>query len=52
MMLLLLLIPVVATAATPEERGLAIAQEADRRDAGFGDFAADLRMVLRYKIVQ
>ncbi len=42
-----LLVPLVAAAETPEERGLAIAQEADRRDTGFGDFTADLLMVLR-----
>lgn len=36
-----------AAAATPEERGLAIAQEADRRDQGFGDSAVTLRMILR-----
>ena len=31
---------------TPEDRGLAIAVEADRRDTGFGDFTAELLMVL------
>ena len=31
---------------TREEKGLAIAQEADRRDFGFGDNSADLEMVL------
>ncbi len=34
-------------AATPEERGLEIAREADRRDQGWGNFSADLTMVLR-----
>lgn len=34
-------------AETPEERGLAIAQEADKRDTGFGDFTADMKMILR-----
>lgn len=34
-------------AATPEERGLAIAQEADRRDQGFKDSVVTLRMTLR-----
>ena len=34
-------------AKTPEEKGLAIALEADIRDSGFGDFEADLKMVLR-----
>lgn len=31
----------------PEEKGLAIALEADRRDTGFRDFTADMQMVLR-----
>ena len=30
-----------------EERGFEIAEEADRRDLGFGDYTADLTMVLR-----
>jgi len=34
-------------AKTPEEKGLAIALEADLRDSGFGDSVADLQMVLR-----
>ena len=34
-------------ALTPEERGLEIATERDRRDLGFGDFSADLVMTLR-----
>ena len=37
----------VALRQTAEERGLAIAVEADRRDRGFGDSTAALRMVLR-----
>ncbi len=36
-----------ARAETPEEKGLAIAREADRRDDGFGDLTARLTMVLR-----
>jgi len=36
-----------APAETPEDRGLAIAREADRRDTGFEDFSADLTMTLR-----
>jgi outer membrane lipoprotein-sorting protein len=47
--LILLLLPLVAVAQTSEENGLAIAQEADRRDAGFGDFTADILMVLKNK---
>ena len=31
----------------PEEKGLAIAQEAARRDEGWGDYSAIMRMVLR-----
>jgi outer membrane lipoprotein-sorting protein len=49
MMVLLLLLPLMATAATPEERGLDIAREADRRDTGFEDFTADMRMLLKNK---
>ena len=33
--------------ASAEERGLAVAVEADRRDTGFGDFTASLVMILR-----
>jgi outer membrane lipoprotein-sorting protein len=33
-------------AETPEEKGLQIAQEADRRDQGFGDWRAELKMIL------
>lgn len=36
-----------AQAETAEEKGLAIAIEADRRDTGFGDFTANLKMELR-----
>jgi outer membrane lipoprotein-sorting protein len=50
-----ILLAVVATQAvadnpeeadTPEEKGLQIAQEADRRDQGFGDWRAELKMIL------
>jgi len=34
-------------AETPEERGLEIAREAERRDSGWGDYSADLVMILR-----
>ena len=37
----------VAAAETPEEKGLAISQEADRRDLGYGDFRAKGEMVLK-----
>jgi outer membrane lipoprotein-sorting protein len=43
----LFLLPLVARAESPEEKGLAIAREADRRDTGFADFTADMRMILR-----
>ena len=33
-------------AQTPEEKGLAIAQEADKRDLGWGDATADMKMIL------
>ena len=38
-----------ANAETAEEKGLAIAVEADRRDTGFGDFTASLKMILKNK---
>ena len=43
----LLLLPLMAAAESPEEKGLAIAQEADRRDKGFKDSTANLLMVLK-----
>ena len=36
-----------AFAETPEERGLAIAVETDRRDQGFVDMQVDMAMILR-----
>jgi outer membrane lipoprotein-sorting protein len=47
--LLLALLPPVILAETPEERGLAIATEADRRDTGFGDYTSDVKMILKNK---
>ncbi|MED5240282.1 MAG: outer membrane lipoprotein-sorting protein [Pseudomonadota bacterium] len=38
--------PFSAIAQTPEEKGLEIAREADARGEGFGDFQADMKMVL------
>lgn len=38
---------VLASDQSPEDKGLAIAREADARDSGFGDYIADLKMVLR-----
>src|SRR3569832_1796648 len=37
----------VASAETTQEKGLAIATEADRRDSGFRDFTTDIDMILR-----
>jgi len=45
--LFLILLPIVAQAETPQEKGLAIAQEADRRDSGWQNQTASLKMVLR-----
>jgi outer membrane lipoprotein-sorting protein len=41
------LVAAPALAETPEAKGLAIAQEADRRDEGWGDSAATMQMILR-----
>ena len=38
-----------AFAETPEEKGLAIAIESDKRDTGWVDQSADLEMILRNK---
>jgi hypothetical protein len=47
--LLLCLVSLHALAETAEEKGLAIAMEADRRDSGFGDYTDDVKMILRNK---
>jgi outer membrane lipoprotein-sorting protein len=47
--LALLLFPSGAAAQSPKEKGLAIAREADERDTGFGDFIANMQMVLMNK---
>jgi len=44
---LLVSLPMIAMAETPEEKGLAIAIEADKRDTGWQDQTANLEMVLR-----
>lgn len=44
-----LTLPVTAVAQSPEEKGLAIAVEADKRDTGWTDSVADLIMVLQNK---
>jgi len=44
---LLLILPGLLFAETPEQKGLAIAVEVDRRDTGFGDLKANLTMLLK-----
>lgn len=46
---LLALLAAPAFAETPEEKGLAIAREADHRNDGFGDSSATMQMILRNK---
>ncbi len=46
-LLFLCLAPGYLFAETPEEKGLAIAREDDRRDNGFADFTASMVMVLK-----
>ena len=46
---LCLFLPNSSSAETPEEKGLAIATEADTRDQGFTDTTADMLMILRNK---
>lgn len=41
--------PSIGEEPSPEECGLAVATEADRRNSGYGDSIANLRMVLRNK---
>ena len=48
-LLTLLSLPINLPAQTAEERGLEIAVEADRRDTGFHDSQASMRMILRNK---
>jgi outer membrane lipoprotein-sorting protein len=47
--LLLLLSCGQALAVTPEEKGLEIAIEADRRDNGFDNYTSEVKMILRNK---
>jgi len=44
---LFLVPPLSVMAETPEEKGLAIAIEDDKRDNGFGDFTANMVMILK-----
>jgi len=48
-LLILLSLSLNAVAQTPQEKGLEIAVEADRRDTGFHDSTASMRMLLRNK---
>jgi outer membrane lipoprotein-sorting protein len=48
-MLLLFLSAASTKAETPEQKGVEIVQEIERRDAGFNDFTADMLMVLTNK---
>ena len=47
LILLALALPLSVFAQTAEERGLEIAIEADKRDIGWGDFQASMKMILR-----
>ena len=47
LMALPMLFPADAKSQTPEERGLEIAKEAEKRESGFGDFTSELNMTLR-----
>lgn len=47
--ILLCLLAVGVQAETPEEKGLAIAVEANNRDSGFVDYTNDVQMILRNK---
>lgn len=44
---LLAILPETLLAESPEEKGLAIAVESDKRDTGFGDSKAEMKMILR-----
>ena len=44
-----LLLPITLNAASPEERGLEIATEVERRDTGWHDLKASMTMLLRNK---
>ena len=49
MFLILTLVTALVAAETPAEKGLAIAIEADKRDTGWVDFKAKMKMTLRNK---
>jgi hypothetical protein len=46
LVLALLLVPTIAGAETPEEKGLAIAIDADRLDSGFRAYVVDAKLIL------
>jgi outer membrane lipoprotein-sorting protein len=48
-LLVVITVTVMLYAQTPEEKGLKIAVEADKRDLGFGDSSSELTMILRNK---
>ncbi len=48
-LLSLAFLPIVSFAQSPEEKGLEIAKEVNRRDDGFHDYSAELTMTLRNK---
>ena len=47
LMALPMFFPAEVKSQTPEERGLEIAIEAEKRESGFGDFTSELNMTLR-----
>ncbi|UCH66394.1 MAG: outer membrane lipoprotein-sorting protein [Ignavibacterium sp.] len=47
--IVLIAFTMMLSAQTPEEKGLEIAIEADKRDLGFGDSSSELTMILRNK---
>lgn len=47
--MVLFLLPLYASAQSPEEKGLEIAVKADNIDSGFQDFTADMQMILKNK---
>jgi outer membrane lipoprotein-sorting protein len=48
-LLVVITVAVMLYAQTPEEKGLEIAIETDKRDIGFGDSSSELTMILRNK---
>ncbi|MDH5436890.1 MAG: outer membrane lipoprotein-sorting protein [Gammaproteobacteria bacterium] len=46
-LIFILMLPVLVQAETPEEKGLAIAKEVDRRDSAWGNQQTTMRMILK-----